>query len=125
MPPPDPKIRPRIHPLHHLPRPPALDPETHHRHPERSIPIPFPKNRHIVPTVQEIEQDPLQVFFMRRDGRPRFLARRGVGPEVGKESGDRADEFVARGRETQFDGQGIGRSVEIVAERFDGCLGGG
>ena len=62
---------------------------------------------------------------MRSDGRLGFLARRGVGPEVGQEGGDGADEFVARGRETQFDGQGIGRSVEIVAEGFDGCLGGG
>ena len=59
MPPPDPKIRPSIHMLYPLPRPQALDPETHHWHPERSILIPFPKNRHVVPAIQEIEQDPL------------------------------------------------------------------
>lgn len=52
---------------------------------------------------------------MRGDGRPRLFARGCVGAEIGKEGGDRADEFVARGRETEFDSQGVSGIVEIVA----------
>lgn len=40
---------------------------------------------------------------MRSDSRPRLFARGGVRAEIGKEGRDGADEFVARGRETEFD----------------------